>query len=77
MQVTIDVPDRLAEEARVRGVSVKVYVEQMLAGKALDVTNGARPELVGQAIDRIRELRKGNKLAGLPLKDLLHEGHKY
>ena len=77
MQVTINVPDRLAEEARVRGVSVKVYVEQMLAGKTLDVTNGVRPELVGQAIDRIRELRKGNKLAGLRLKELLHEGHKY
>lgn len=77
MQVTINVPDRLAAEARARGVSVEVYVEQMLAVKALDAKDGVRPELVGQAIDRIRELRKGNKLAGLRLKDLLHEGHKY
>ena len=77
MQVTINVPDRLAAEARARGVSVEVYVEQMLAGKALEATNGARAESIGEAIDRIRELRKGNKLAGLRLKDLLHEGHKY
>lgn len=77
MQVTINVPERLAEEARARGVSVKVYVEQMLAGNALDATDSARAESIGQAIDRIRELRKGNKLAGLRLKDLVHEGHKY
>lgn len=77
MQVTINVPDRLAEEARARGLSVKVYIEQMLAGKALDATNGARAESIGHAIDRIRELRKENKLAGLRLKDLIHEGHKY
>lgn len=77
MQVTINVPDQLAEEARARGLSVKVYVEQMLARKALDATNGARAESIGQAIDRIRELRKGNNLAGLRLKDLLHEGHKF
>lgn len=77
MKITINVSDQLAEEARARGVSVEVYVEQMLAGKAPDATNGARAESVGQAIDRIRELRKGNKLAGLRLRGLLHEGHKY
>jgi hypothetical protein len=32
---------------------------------------------VGQAIDSIRELRKGNNLGGLRIKDLIHEGHKY
>jgi hypothetical protein len=32
---------------------------------------------VGQAIDRIRELRKGNALAGLKIKNLIHEGHRY
>lgn len=57
-------------------MSVEVYVEQMLAGKALEATNGSRAESIGQAIDRIRELRKGNKVAGLRLKDLIREGHK-
>jgi hypothetical protein len=32
---------------------------------------------VAEAIDRIRELRKGNKLSGLKIKDLIHEGHKH
>lgn len=32
---------------------------------------------VGKAIDRIRELRKQNKLGDLRTKDLIHEGHKY
>ena len=77
MQVKINIPDRLAEEARARGVSVEVYVEQILNGQSLDVTNVDRAKAVGQAIDRIRELRKGNKLGGLRIRDLIHEGHKY
>lgn len=76
MQVTINVPDRLAAEARACGVSVETYVEQMLAGRAPDATDGTHAESVHQAIDRIRGLRKGNKL-GLRIKDLIHEGHKY
>jgi hypothetical protein len=36
-----------------------------------------RQQSVAEAVDRIRELRKGNKLSGLKIKDLIHEGHKY
>ena len=32
---------------------------------------------VAEAIDSIRELRKGNKLGGLKIKDLIHEVHKH
>ncbi len=77
MQVTINVPDDLAAEARARGVSVEVYVEEMLARQALDATSHSRLQSVGEAVDRILKLRKGNKLAGLRTKDLIHEGHKY
>lgn len=35
------------------------------------------PRTVQDAIESIRKLRKGNSLAGLNLKDLIHEGHKY
>jgi hypothetical protein len=31
MEVTIKVPDKLAAEARARGVSVEVYVQEILA----------------------------------------------
>jgi hypothetical protein len=76
MQVTVNVPDKLAEDARARGMSVEVYVEQVLAQQAGE--RGTRAgKSICDAIDRIIELRKANKLAGLRTKDLIHEGHKY
>jgi len=77
MEVTIKVPDKLAAEARAHGVSVEVYVQEILARQALQATGEQRLQSVRAAIDRILELRKGNKLAGLRTKDLIHEGHKY
>ena len=77
MEVTIKVPDQLAAEARAQGVSVEVYVQEILARQALDTAGEQRLHSVRAAIDRILELRKGNKLAGLRTKDLIHEGHKY
>ncbi len=77
MEVTIKVPDKLAAEARAHGVSVEAYVQEILARQALDTTSEQRLQSVSAAIERILELRKGNKLAGLRTKDLIHEGHKY
>jgi len=77
MEVTIRIPDNLAAEARAHGVSVEVYVQEILARQALDSPGEQRLQSVRAAIDRILELRKGNKLAGLRTKDLIHEGHKY
>ena len=77
MEVTIKVPDKLAVDARARGVSVEAYVQEILARQALGTTSEQRLQSVSSAIERIFELRKGNKLAGLRTKDLIHEGHKY
>jgi len=77
MEVTIKIPDNLAAEARARGVSVEVYVQEILARQALDTSGEQRLQSVRTAIERILELRKGNKLAGFRTKDLIHEGHKY
>lgn len=76
MKVTVNVPERLEAEARARGVSVEVYVEQMLSRQSLAFVE-ATPQSVCAAVDRILELRKANTLAGLRIKDLIHEGHKY
>jgi hypothetical protein len=77
MQVRVNVPDRLAAEAQERGISLELYVEEML-GRQLIVPEGETSlESVSEAIDRIRELRKQNTLGGLRTKDLIHEGHKY
>jgi hypothetical protein len=77
MEVTIKIPERLAAEARSRGVSVEVYVQDILARQALDTAGEGRLQSVQAAIERIFELHKGNKLAGPRTKDLIHEGHKY
>jgi plasmid stability protein len=77
MEVTIKVPDKLAAEARAHGVSVEAYVQEILARQALDANGEQRLQSVRAAIERIFELRKGNRLAGLRTKDLIHEGHKY
>ncbi len=77
MEVTIKVPDKLAAEAHAHGVSVEVYVQEILAKQALETNGEQHLQSVRAAIDRIVELRKGNKLAGLRTKDLIHEGHKY
>ena len=68
---------RVPAEARARGISVELYVQEILARKAVNAKDNRRLESVRAAIDRILELRKGNKLAGLRTKDLIHEGHKY
>lgn len=77
MEVKIRVPDKLAAEARAQGVPIEVYVQEILARQATDATSGEGRRSVNAAIDRIKQLRKGNKLAGLRTKDLIHEGHKY
>jgi hypothetical protein len=77
MKVTIKVPDKLAVDARARGVSVEAYVQEILALQVLGTVVEPRLQSVSSAIEQIFELRKGNKLAGLRTKDLIHEGHKY
>jgi hypothetical protein len=70
-------PPRRWQPKLARGVSVEVYVQEILARQALDTTSERRLQSVRAAIERISDLRKGNKLAGLRTKDLIHEGHKY
>jgi hypothetical protein len=77
MQVRVNVPDRLAAEAQARGVSLEMYVEEMLAQQIIGREGETPHESVSEAIDRIRELRKQSTLGGLKTKDLIHEGHKY
>jgi len=74
MQVTVRVPDWLAAKAHARDVSVKACIEEMLARQSPGASDEDRLRSASSAVDRIRELRKGNTLAGLSAKDLIHEG---
>ena len=77
MKVTVRVPDQLAAEAQARGVSLEMYVEEMLSRQGIAAEQKTPKGPVSEAIDRIRELRKQNMLKGLRTKDFIHEGHKY
>lgn len=74
MQVTINIPDRIAVEAAAHGLSVDAYVEEVLAKQAQEI---ARPQSAAEAVDRIRSLRLGVTMGDLKIKDILHEGHRY
>jgi post-segregation antitoxin (ccd killing protein) len=76
MQVTVNIPEEKAQQARARGVAVEAYVEEVLVRES---HHSAPKDLrvVGEAIDRLRELRQGNTLGGSKIKDLIDEGRKY
>jgi len=74
IQLRPEIEAQLAAEAQDHGLSLDRYIEKIVSGRT--VTRFRRYS-VGQAIDRIRELRKGNMLGGLKIKDLIHEGHRY
>jgi len=80
MQVTVNIPDELAAQAREKGLTVEVYVEQVLAeqcnGHAPNA-NGSRSSTIVEAVARIREIGKGNKLDGENINDWIREGRKY
>ena len=70
MQVTINVPEQLAELAQARGV------EEVLARESQQAAR-RDPRVIAEAIEQIKELSKGNRLGGLKIKDLINEGRKY
>lgn len=74
IQLQPEVEAQLAVEARDRGMALDHYIEKIVEARSIQ---HIRQRSVAEAIDRIRELRKGNRLSGLNIKELVHEGHKY
>lgn len=72
-----EIEDRLAAQAAARGVTVTDYVRDVLVFQAGQSTDRAFRPNISEAIARIRELRKGNRLNGVNVQELIHEGHKY
>ena len=77
MEVTVKISDKLGDEARELGVPLEAYVQDILAKHARSAANEAQRALIGSAIQRIFELRKGNRLEGLTPKQMISEGRKY
>ena len=74
IQLQPEVEAQLAVEAKDRGMALDHYIEKIVEARSIQ---HIRQRSVAEAIDRIRELRKGNRLSGLNIKELVHEGHKY
>lgn len=77
MKVTITVTKQIAAEAHAQGVPVEVYVEEILARRTINGGGESQRTGIAAAVDRIIELRKGNRLEGRAIKDLIREGRKY
>ena len=64
---------RLLDEVE-RGESVTITRHGRPVARLVPV--GPQRRTVGEAIDAIREFRKGNRLDGLPIRALIEEGRK-
>jgi len=76
IQLQPEIEAQLAAEARARGVALDRYIEKIVSARPVEPLP-LRQRTIAEAIDAIRELRKGNSLNGLEIEDLIHEGHKY
>jgi hypothetical protein len=74
IQFEAEIEAQLAAEAQARGEALDHYIEKIVIGRPVEQI---RQRTVAEAIDSIRQLRKGNSLGGLNIKELIHEGHKY
>lgn len=74
IQLQPEIEAQLAAEAHARGMALEHYIVEKLAGSS-SRANGDHS--VSEAIDRIRRLRKGNRLDGVRITELIHEGRKY
>jgi hypothetical protein len=75
VELTPDVQAGLLEQAQESGLSLEAYVEQVLRERSREAARPAltRSQIAGQ---RIRELRKGLTLEGIPIKQLIEEGRE-
>lgn len=74
IQLQPEVEAQLAAEAHAQGIALDHYIAKIVSARSVKRI-GRRT--VGEAIDSIRALRKGNTLGDLKIEDLIHEGHKY
>src|SRR5438874_10429023 len=75
VELAPDVQAGLLAQAQANGLSLEAYVEQVLRERSREAGRPAltRSQIAGQ---RIRELRKGVTLGGIPIKELIEEGRE-
>lgn len=70
-----EIEAQLAAEAQARGMALDAYVAEKL-GVPWSAGRTERGS-VAEAIDRIRELRRGNRLGDIEITELIREGRKH
>jgi hypothetical protein len=75
LELAPEVQAGLLAQAQDNGLSLEAYVERVLRERSGAM---ARPPLTRSQIagQRIRELRKGASLGGVPVKELIEEGRE-
>ena len=75
IQLRPEIEARLSAEAQARGVALERYIVEKLSESSAE--KHPRQASIVEAIDRIHDLRKGNRLGEIKIRDLVHDGHKY
>ena len=70
-----EVEAQLAAEAQARGLDLERYIAEKLSEPRSK--EGTGQTSVAEAISRIRQLRKGNRLDGVEITELIREGRKH
>jgi hypothetical protein len=81
MQVVVNIPDEVALQVKARGLALEAYVQGLVVSDAAVprprlVRLGPGPFSPEEAGRQIRRLRRGNRLDGLRVKDLIEEGRR-
>lgn len=75
IQLQPEIEAQLAAEARARGMALEEYIAEKLGDRAS--RDRLDRESLSAAAARIREIRKGARLDGLKIKDLVNEGRRF
>ncbi len=74
LELQPEIEAQLAAEAQARGLALDRYIEKIVTARPHEEIATESP---AEAVAAIREGRKGNRLDGLSIKDLINEGRKY
>jgi hypothetical protein len=76
MQITMDIPDYLADQVSARGLVLESYLREIMEEKLSQQPNQDAQRRL--AVEAMRQFaRKNDAKFGGDLKSSVHEGHKY